>query len=275
MKKNIKFGIKIALHNFNLLNEIYNNRDVIDYIEVILPSELTIKDIKNIKDLKMAYALHLPTSKDDFNLGDIKRKKKTLEIINNINQFEEELRELNPISYIVHPASGDNNLIISNLKKLKISPIALENMPFKGIYGYDLVGYDVSSLKPFFNEIPDLELCFDINHAIKAALTLKRDYSKMIKEILSFRNPIIFHISDGSLEREIDEHLSLCKGEYDLREIKKILAEFDSKIYLTFETPRNYDLGIEDVIGLAKEIASAFTAEIDDIESDIVKTKGL
>ncbi|MCD4845702.1 MAG: DUF366 family protein [Methanosarcinales archaeon] len=35
------------------------------------------------------------------------------------------------------------------------------------------------------------------------------------------------------------------------------------------------DLGIEDVIGLAKEIASAFTAEIDDIESDIVKTKGL
>ncbi len=35
------------------------------------------------------------------------------------------------------------------------------------------------------------------------------------------------------------------------------------------------DHGIADVIGLAKEIASTFTAEIDDIESDMVKTKGL
>jgi hypothetical protein len=35
------------------------------------------------------------------------------------------------------------------------------------------------------------------------------------------------------------------------------------------------DHGIKDVIGLANEIASTFTAEIDDIESDMVKTKGL
>ena len=35
------------------------------------------------------------------------------------------------------------------------------------------------------------------------------------------------------------------------------------------------DLGITDFIGLGKEIATAFSAEVDDIESDIVKTKGL
>jgi hypothetical protein len=35
------------------------------------------------------------------------------------------------------------------------------------------------------------------------------------------------------------------------------------------------DLGITDFIGLGKEIAIAFAAEVDDIESDIVKTKGL
>lgn len=34
-------------------------------------------------------------------------------------------------------------------------------------------------------------------------------------------------------------------------------------------------LGITDVMGLGKEIASTFASEIEDIESDIVKTKGL
>lgn len=35
------------------------------------------------------------------------------------------------------------------------------------------------------------------------------------------------------------------------------------------------DLGITDFIGMGKEIVTAFTAEVDDIEYDIVKTKGL
>jgi hypothetical protein len=35
------------------------------------------------------------------------------------------------------------------------------------------------------------------------------------------------------------------------------------------------DLGITDFIGMGKEIVTAFAAEVDDIESDIVKTKGL
>lgn len=245
-KEKIKYGIKIAIKNFDLLSKIYDNKDIIDFIEVIVPPEFTINDIELIKNLKINYAIHLPTSKYNFDLGNKSSNKKNLEIINRINQYESELSELNPLCYIIHPESDDINLSISNLKKIKISPLALENMTVKGIHGEKMIGYDINSLKPFFEQIPNLEFCFDLNHAIKAAITMKIDYLKFIILFLKFKKPKIFHISDGNLNVEIDEHLNLNEGEYNFSEIKRILIDYNSNVYLTFETPKNYDFGIRD-----------------------------
>ncbi|MHA1492356.1 MAG: hypothetical protein ACTSRI_22220 [Promethearchaeota archaeon] len=119
-------------------------------------------------------------------------------------------------------------------------------MPYLGIHGRTLLGYDPNSLKIFFEKIKNLEFCFDLNHAIKVAISLKLDYITVIKEFLQFKNPILFHISGGNLNIEIDEHLALDAGQYNLSKIKKILTNYEHHVKLTFETPRNYEKKIDD-----------------------------
>jgi len=154
--------------------------------------------------------------------------------------------KLNPICYIVHPESGDLNLSISNIEKLLIKPIAIENMPVKGIHGENMLGYDSNSLGDYYKKIRNLEFCLDINHAIKASITLKKDPYDFVLELIKFKKPLIFHIAGGDMSEEIDNHLNLNEGNYDIAKIKKILLKINYKIYLTFEIPRDTNYGIED-----------------------------
>lgn len=244
MLKNIRFGIKIAIKNFDWLPEIYAHSREFDFIEVIFPPNFTAKDIKMIKNLELPYTIHLPNSNYGIDLGDVKRVNENSAWIKRINKFSDKLDELKPICYIIHPESGDIELSIINIKKLKIKPIALENMPVKGIYGGELLGYDPNSLRTYFERIHDLEFCFDITHAIKAAFSMKIDHLSFIRKFLEFKKPILFHISGGTMNVEVDEHFSLEKGEYNLSEIKNFLFNCNYNINLTLETPKNFDIRI-------------------------------
>ncbi len=246
MIKNIKFGVKISKGTINLLEEIYNNLDIIDFIEITIKPNFNLRDLKWIKELKTPFAIHLPNSNYGINFGEVKYEENNSNFTRSINQNLALFKTLNPICYIIHPESGDQQYSIKNLKKIQLSPLAIENMPIKGIHGEKMIGYDIESLKGFFDEIQNLEFCFDINHAIKAATTKKVDYLKFIREFLNFRNPIIFHIASGDLNVHFDDHLHLDEGNYDLNAIKNILFEYKENIHLTFETPRNVENKIED-----------------------------
>lgn len=245
MLNNIKFGIKISIQNFDFLPDIYSNLNFFDFIEIILMPDFTTNDITKIQNLKLPFAIHIPNTNYGIDFGDIKKNVNNIDFINKINQFKD---DLNPICYIVHPESGDIELSIENIKKLDVKPIALENMPLKSLLGGDLLGYDPEGLIEYFNRIMDLEFCFDLNHAIKAAISKNIDYIDFIKKFLKFKKPIIFHISGGNLDLEVDEHLHLDEGQYNLAEIKKILLNYNSIVNLTFETPRNYERRIKDDI---------------------------
>ena len=78
MLNNIKFGIKISINNFDMLPDIYNNRHLIDFIEILLNPDYKIEDIEIIKKLKIPYAIHFPNSNNGIDLGDIKKIKKIL-----------------------------------------------------------------------------------------------------------------------------------------------------------------------------------------------------
>ena len=243
MINNIKMGIKISTKNFNLVPEIYSNLDVIDYIEIILMPDFSDGDIEKIRNLKLPIVIHIPNSSYEIDFGDKTKINENNKYIKKLNRYE---KKLNPFCYIVHPESGDLRLSIENIKKLKVTPIAIENMPQRSIFGGELLGYDINSLMEYFKEIPNLEFCFDINHAIKSAISKKIDYIKHVEEFLSFKKPRIFHLAGGSLKKEEDEHLHLFESEYDITKIKKLLLNLDYIVNLTFETPRNYDKKIED-----------------------------
>ncbi|MHA1284343.1 MAG: TIM barrel protein [Promethearchaeota archaeon] len=238
MINNIFFGIKISNHQFNLISSIYKKRDIIDFIEIILKSDFNRKDLAFIKDLKIPYAIHLANSNDGIDFGNNIKEKNNTVYIEKINNNIDIFGEMKPICYIIHPESGDLNYSIDNIMKLKIRPLAIENMPVKGIHGEIMLGYDPPSLSRYFNIIKDLQFCFDINHAIKSSISLKIDSYKFIKNFLKFKSPIIFHIAGGDMNDEVDKHLNLNEGQYDISKIKKILFNFKKKVYLTFETPK-------------------------------------
>ena len=245
MLKNIKIGIKIATKNLDFLPEIYSKCDIIDFIEIILLPDFNSKDIEIIKNLKIPYVIHIPNSNYGIDFGEIKQNSNNLNYIKKINQFKNELK---PICYVIHPESGNLSLSIENLKKLSIKPLAIENMPLKSLIKGELLGSDVSGLKEYFNQIEDLELCLDINHAIKASISKNLDSFKLLREFFTLKKPIIFHISGGSLTKEIDEHLPFEESEYNLTEIKEFLFDYGEIVRLTFETPRNYKNVINDDI---------------------------
>ncbi len=244
--KKINLGIKISIENFNLLSQIYDNLEIIDFIEVILIPEFNSNDLDIIKNLKIPYVIHLSNSNNGIDMGNVDYNESTLKYIEKINHFSEELKELCPICYIIHPESGDIDFSIKNIKKINLAPLALENMPLKSIYGKRCLGYNPETLNKYFTSIQDLLFCFDFNHAFKAAISLKIDYIDLIKNFIKYKKPTISHISGSTLNSEFDEHLPLNKSQYDIFEVKQILLNCDSKIYLTFETPRDYEKGILD-----------------------------
>jgi deoxyribonuclease-4 len=119
-------------------------------------------------------------------------------------------------------------------------------MPLRSITGGALLGYDPSSLTEFYRRIPVLEFCFDISHAIKAAISLRKDYLAFITEFLAFKKPFVVHLAGSTLDTEFDTHLHLEQGQYDIPAIKQILLHLQYTIHLTLETPKRYENKLED-----------------------------
>lgn len=243
MYKNINLGLKIANTDFGLIPEIYSHLNLIDYLEVILLPEFEAQDIKVIGELKLPYVIHLAHSGHGIDFGDESKSEANLRYINKINRLAKSLK---PICWNLHPESGSVKLAISNIKKLEIENIALENMPELSLHGGTLLGSTPGKIRVFFKRLPNLKFCFDFGHAIKTALLKQVGYLDFIRKFIKFKRPSVFHLSDGSLEQQVDEHLPLGEGNYDLSQIKQILLNFQGKINLTFETPREIEKGIED-----------------------------
>ncbi|MBN1802238.1 MAG: sugar phosphate isomerase/epimerase [Candidatus Lokiarchaeota archaeon] len=246
MIENIKLGIKLSLNRLDLLHEIYQNDGTIDFIEILLPPDFKAEDLSNFENLSLPYNFHLPHFTKRIDFGNEKQAKHNQEFIKRVDANLEVFNSLNPTSYIVYPESGDLQLSIFNLKKLNIQPLALENMPYKSLAGGTCLAHDPDSILSFFQYMPKLQFCLDLNHAVKTSVSFSQDYLELIRNFIKIRRPIHFHISDGNFTSELDEHLPLGKGEYDLRAIKNILFELGSDVSLTFETPRNNKHSIEE-----------------------------
>ena len=63
--------------------------------------------------------------------------------------------------------------------------------------------------------------------------------------------PKIFHISDGKLNNEKDNHLNIGEGDYDFKFLMRCVKGNESK-HMTLETPRNSDSFVGDLKNLDK-----------------------
>jgi len=238
MIDNIKFGIKINTDEFHLLPEIYENQDIIDFIEVLIPPEFTREDLTIIRDFKLPYSIHFPHLKQDIDFGNSKKAPYNQKFIEKVNALKKTFDQLRPFCYIVHPESGNLAMSVENIRQLQVKPLAIENMPYKFSSGGNRLAHVPETIRPYFEKMPDIEFCLDLNHAVKTAISESLDYIELIKRFMKLKKPIHFHIADGDLNSEYDDHLAIGEGNYDISALKNILYEFGSVVQLTFETPR-------------------------------------
>lgn len=248
----IKYGIKLWSPDKSYFPEAVDlcHKDLIDFVELyILPNTFPKKYLDILKNIPTQ--VHAPHSLHGFNVFELDKEK--------INLFKNQAVKVadffNSQYIILHAGMGrDRKIFKRNIKKIYDKRILIENKPKIGLNNQICFGYSLPQLKFIKNQCRVNNICLDIGHAIKSAVSQRKDYKKYLETLIKALEPNYFHISDGLLSSEKDEHLDLGRGDFDLKWIKNQINQSANKhtVYLVFETPKkNNDLrnDIKNVIG--------------------------
>lgn len=237
----MKFGIKLWSINHELYEEAVDliKRGKADYLELLYVPGAKDK-LEFLKQNKIPVIIHAPTyhhrvcfSDNNFEKND-KMFKETVKIADYLNAEK----------IIIHPGKGNGENFARFLRQHQDNRIIIENMPKVALDGALCTGYSPSQIRGFLLLGP-FSFCLDFSHAIKASLSLKLDYKEYLKKFMKIK-ALMFHISDGRLSIETDQHLSLGEGNFDLSFIKKLIKENEAATHksknLTFEVPKGQGL---------------------------------
>ena len=226
----IKFGLKIWSTNSDSLEKAKGliGRDIFQYIEL---TPVPNTEITPFLEAKVPYIIHITTEKYGVNIADKEKEEFNLKIMNECVEWAD---KLDAKYLILHPGFGLIDNAVKFLNKIGDKRIVIENMPKVGLNDEKMIGYTPEQIKELMGE--RFGLCLDLNHAIKAAVSLKRPYKEFIEEFLKLK-PEMFHISDGKLDNEKDKHLHIGEGDYDFEYLVKCL-KINNLTYITLETPR-------------------------------------
>ncbi|MBU7025615.1 MAG: TIM barrel protein [Theionarchaea archaeon] len=218
-------------------------RDTFQYIEM---TPIPNTEIVPFLEYDLLYIIHITTEREGLNIADKQKERLNRKIIDNCIEWAD---KLDAQYLILHPGFGSMNTALSFLGHLRDERILIENMPRVGLNNENMVGYTPEQIETLMDK--KFGFCLDFGHAIKAAVSLNVDYNEHVNEFLKLE-PTVFHISDGKLCNEKDEHLAVGDGEYDFEFLMNCVKRSKSS-YVTLEIPRtNLDSFDEDFENLEK-----------------------
>lgn len=227
---NIKFGLKLWSINIDLINQAIHLIDekIFDYIELFVIPGTQITPFKT----SVPYIIHIPHHKFGVNIGESSLKKFNLEKIDESITWADKLNAKYLILHAGHGSMGDAADLLGEITDRRL---LIENMPKVGLNNEYMIGYSAKQIKELIGN-GNAGLCLDFGHAAKAAVSLGVDYREHIKGFLKFE-PKVFHMSDGVLSFEKDEHLNIGEGDYDFEYLLRCVMNSSSRL-MTLETPR-------------------------------------
>lgn len=197
----MEFGLKLWSTNIDLIDRAIQliEEHIFEYIELFVVPGSSI----NPFTIDVPYTIHAPHEKFGTNIGDRSRKHTTRNILESVKWAD----QLNADHIILHAGHGTMENAQNLLNDISDKRFLIENMPKVGISDEKMIGYTPEQIKELI-ENNGMGVCLDFGHAIKASNSLGRDYKEYINTFLEM-NPKMFHISDGTLNKEKDEHLSI------------------------------------------------------------------
>jgi len=239
----MKFGLKLWSINTDLIDQAVHLIDekVFDYIELMVIPDSEIKPFL----IDVPYIIHIPHEKFGVNIGDPAAKECSLQKINESIVWAD---LLNAKHLILHAGHGSMQHATDLLCGLSDSRLLIENMPKVGLGGEAMIGYSPAQIEELIRD-SDMGLCLDFGHAVKAAVSLGVDYKEYVKGFMGLE-PRVFHVSDGTLSGERDEHLGIGEGEYDFGFLMGCVEGSGAKM-VTMETSREEKSLDEDMENLS------------------------
>jgi len=236
----MKFGLKLWSINTDLINQAVHLIDekVFDYIELMVIPGSEIKPFL----IDVPYIIHIPHDKFRVDIGDPATKEYSIQMINESITWAD---QLNAKHLILHAGHGSMQHATYLLCELSDSRILIENMPKVGLGGEAMIGYSPEQIEELILD-SDMGLCLDFGHAVKAAVSLGVDYKEYVLGFMELE-PRMFHVSDGTLGEERDEHFNIGDGEYDIGFFLQNIIKNPFNI-VTVETPRFNHKSVDDDI---------------------------
>ncbi len=227
---NVQFGLKLWSINIDILPDAMGliKDNIFQYIE-LTPNPNT--DIDPSLGFDLPFIIHITTERHGVNIADRTKEGINLDMINRCIDWAD---KLDAKYLILHPGFGDIDHSLEFLDKVDDKRILIENMPKVGLENEKMIGYNSDQIEMLLGE--RFGFCLDMNHAIKAAISLNMPYQQFIAKLMKL-SPKMFHIADGRLDYEKDEHMNIGDGEYDFKFLMDCIKNSNSK-YVTLETPR-------------------------------------
>lgn len=235
----IRYGLKLWSTNVSLLPAAAQliSDSVFQYVEI---NPVPDTKIEPFLSYNIPFIIHITTERHGLNIADPAKKQTNCTRISDCLHWAD---ELNASYCILHPGFGDADHATRFLDNISDPRILLENMPKTGINGESMIGYSPEQMISMMGS--RFGFCLDINHAIKAALSLDVPYWEYVMKFCDL-NPSMYHIADGSLSSDRDEHLPIGSGDYDFRNLETLYAQ-RKNMMITLETPRNLESLGEDL----------------------------
>ena len=250
----MKYGLKLWSINTVLIDEAVRLIDekVFDYIElfVIPDSEITSFLID------VPYIIHIPHEKFGVNIGDPSVNEYTLQKIDESIIWAD---QLNAKHLILHAGHGSMHHATNLLRELSDSRLLIENMPKVGLGGEAMIGYSPAQIEELIGD-SDIGVCLDFGHAVKAAVSFGVDYKGYVQGFMRLE-PRVFHVSDGKLSGERDEHMGIGEGEYDFGFLMRCVERSRSEM-VTMETPRVSQCSLAEDVGNIEKLYNGLNKKL-------------
>lgn len=218
---------------------------VFQYIELYVEPGNLAEYLPGWKKLDIPIVLHSPHSGSGFNFSLKECEARNREKIAEVDVFH---TELHPRWVIFH--SGTNGTVDETIRQLTMfkkefpavfEAAVVENKPRKGLKGEFCIGASPEELDMITSET-GLGFCLDFGHAICYAATIKNDYLAVIDRFMRLR-PAMFHISDGFIASETDNHLHFGDGDFP---VGNLLGIMPASSWLSIETQKDEQQNLED-----------------------------
>ena len=178
--------------------------------------------------------IHAPHASFGLNTGDRELETSNRHQLRDSRRFADLLHSE---TIILHAGEGEGetyiNETIRQFRLINDPRITLENLPYQCSSTHKILhGSSVEEVRQIIAET-GCQFCLDFSHAVCASNHHQLDVYKELERYNAL-HPVMYHLCDGDINSEVDQHLHYGEGNYDLKRIHNQIIRDNAP--LTLET---------------------------------------